>query len=110
MITQDKLQEALEQTRLQTRARTVAKMIFIDGLSMAEAARRTGISKEAVRQIRARVAYAIRDACGLPRDWQVVTVAVPADVAGTIREIAHQAHDRYYSKYPQRQEKKSRDS
>ncbi len=100
IITHDELNAALARTRLQAKARSVAHMVLIDGLSMAEAARRTGISKEAVRQIRARVAYAIRDVCGLPRDWQVVTVAVPSDIADEIREMAHQAHKRHYSKYP----------
>lgn len=75
-------------TRLQDRARRLARAVLVEGLGPSEAGRREGVSHEAARQAAARVLRELRIEGGYPPGWSAVTVVVPADLAIEIRELA----------------------
>lgn len=79
---------ALSRTRMQPDGRGTqgARLVLLDGLSNAEAARRVGSTSEAIRQAAQRVRAAYRDMQGLPAHWACLTVALPADRETDLRE------------------------
>lgn len=90
IIDEQVLMAALERTRLKERAHVIARLLFLEGVSMAETARRVGVSREAVRLVKGRVSRALRDMVGAPSNWEVLTVVAPPEVASDIRRMCQE--------------------
>lgn len=96
MITPSILEQAFARTRMGERAKAVVRMVLLDGLSISEAARRSGVSREFVRSKLARTRRALIDTQGIPPGWEVVTVVVPGDSARLIYDMEAEAVKRYH--------------
>lgn len=81
-MTQKEFRRALARTRLKARAADVARLVFIDGVAIADAGRRMNITRQAAAAAVARVRRAAR-----PSDWKTVTVIVPPSVVDEVRNI-----------------------
>lgn len=79
---------ALSRTRMQPEGRGTqgARLVLCDGLSNSEASRRVGTTPDAIRQAVARIQRAYHEMLGLPPGWLCLTVAVPPEREGALRD------------------------
>lgn len=78
-------------TKLRERAREAARLVLVEGLSLAESSRRIGITAQCIHTARKAILRELREEQGTPPDWQVVTVLVPPSVAAKVRKLAESA-------------------
>ncbi len=102
MLTPEVIDQAFARTRLGDRAKAVVRLVLLDGLSMSEASRRLGVSREFVRHKLARTRRAIIDTLDFPSGWEVVTVVVPSELACEILEMEDNAVKNYHKSLERR--------
>jgi len=78
-------------TRLTPASIDIARAVLVDGVSAAEAARRAGVTRARAADVVSRILREIRSEGGWPPTWEVVTVAVPSQLADEIRSMARSA-------------------
>lgn len=93
-MTADEFERHVAGTRLQERARRMARAILVEGVSSGIAAEREGLTPQAARTAAQTVRRAAVQAGGFPSHWRVVTVIVPPDVAEDIHDMASAARKR----------------
>ena len=76
--------------RMKPPSATAARMVLVDGLRVADAARQTGLLRQQIEQAIERIEIAYKASFGLPADWECVTVVVPKERAREIRKIARE--------------------
>jgi len=84
-------QRLAARTRLTPASIGMARAVLVDGVSAAEAARRAGVTRARAADAVARILREARAESGWPSTWEVITVAVPSEVADEIQRIARAA-------------------
>lgn len=79
---------ALARTRMRPEGRGTqgARLVLLEGLSKSEASRRVGATPDAIRQAVARIQRAYREMLDLPPTWLCLTVALPPEREGALRD------------------------
>lgn len=91
-MTETEFHRAADRTRLQYRARSMAKRYLVDGITNASAiAREFDVQPQTVRNAIKRVQREHYLLTGAPRGWHVVTVVVPPDTDTEVRDIERRA-------------------
>lgn len=80
-----------DSTRMAQRTKDAARLVLVDGLRVIDAARQMEMKRQQVEEAVARIEAAYKTAQGIPDGWECVTVCVPPDRAGDVREIQHEA-------------------
>jgi TrfB plasmid transcriptional repressor len=78
-------------TRLAQHTKDAVRMVLVDGMRVAEAARQMEMSRQLVQNAVARVEAAHKAAHGIPENWECITLCVPPDLVGEMREIERKA-------------------
>ncbi len=78
-------------TALREPALTMARLVLVEGVSVAEAARRHNRGRSTAQAAAARVLRARREYRQIPPDWLTITVTLPEEAAARVVEIEQQA-------------------
>jgi hypothetical protein len=78
-------------TRMAQRTKDAVRMVLVDGIRAADAAREMEMSKQQLKSAIERVEAALKSSRGIPEDWECITVCVPPDLISSIREMEHKA-------------------
>jgi hypothetical protein len=74
-------------TRMAQRTKDTVRMVLVDGIRAADAARQMNMSPQQLKSAIERVEAALKATHGIPEDWECITVCVPPDLISSIREI-----------------------
>ena len=91
-LTRTQFNNAVAQTRMGPNTRAQAFEVLVNGRKRVEVAEAFGVTAENVRKATERVLKEYRRSQGVPDNWKVVTVVVPAEKEGAVLEIEREAH------------------
>jgi len=83
--------EVANKTKLADRSKDSARLVLVEGVRAVDAAKQTGMKRQHVEESVQRIEAAYLRAHGVPDGWECVTVCVPKERAGDVREIELQA-------------------
>ncbi len=98
-MTPSEFKYAHARTLIRSKVRAAARLVLVKGWSMSDAARRCQLSRQAVhaavRRIERALAVTTHTPRGRPRKphpeipehWEAVTVIVPAEVTGNVKDV-----------------------
>lgn len=78
---------AANSTRMAQRTKDTARLVLVDGMRAIDAARQMEMKRQQVEEAVARIEAAYRATRGIPEGWECVTVCVPPEKSGDVREI-----------------------
>jgi hypothetical protein len=78
---------AANSTRMAQRTKDTARLVLVDGMRVIDAARQMEMKRQQVEEAVARIEAAYRAARGIPEGWECVTVCIPPERVGDVREI-----------------------
>jgi len=83
--------EVANKTKLADRSKDAARLVLVEGMRAIDAARQLDMKRQHVQESVKRIEAAYLRAHGIPDGWECVTVCVPKELAGDVREIELQA-------------------
>jgi hypothetical protein len=83
--------EVANKTKLAQRSKDAARLVLVEGMRAIDVARQLDMKRQHVQESVQRIEAAYLRAHGVPDGWECMTVCVPAEKAGDVREIELQA-------------------